>query len=256
MDKRRKPHQGTVVFPKFSAEKMKSILSQTAKPGMFGPHLRTMKPGQMQVPKMREDYGCELCIAFWNEALDNLIQIIENIGVGAGCSAICGALPQQWEQQICLLLCEIVGSEYFGELVNDIDPDPIWNCMELYACPSVSNVTGNITSITVTPKVGPVGNTFSVTATYKVSATGTGQVVLYFVAPDDGFEFGFFQNIISLPAGSYTTTESFSSAPTEEAPFYDGTYTVFAEVCEGTCGGTHSYEYNVAIDATLFNMVN
>jgi hypothetical protein len=40
--------------------------------------------------------------------------------------------------------------------------------MELTACPYANNVTGNITSIKVNPTVGPVGATFTVTATYRV----------------------------------------------------------------------------------------
>jgi len=257
---RQKPHQDTLQM-NFEKSKNNYLLRTAHKTSR---HYRTMKPGQVVTPPKpalpalpKEHYGCELCIAFWNSALNNLIQILENVGVGATCAEICGELPQQWEADACMLFCQIVGEEYFGELINDIDPDPIWTCMELYACPSATGVTGNITSIRVSPLVGPVGATFTVTASYKVfQTTGTGMVVLWFVAPGDGFEFGFAQEIIALPPGSYSTSESFSSAPTEEAPFYDGTYTVFAEVCEGTCGGTHGGEYQIALDATLFNMVN
>lgn len=102
------------------------------------------------------------------------------------------------------------------------------------------------------------------------STIGTGQVLFFFVAPQGGFEFYFSNNIIGQLAGTYACTvfffvsthfsyasaESFDSTPTEEAPFYDGTYTVFAEICEGTCGGTHSGEYQIALGAALFNMVN
>lgn len=264
---RQRPHQDTLIRPSkvsriTAALKMNEFLERAGHE--LKQHVRTKAPGGglvSPVPnsflKPKEFYGCEICIAFWTQALNNLIQIIGDIGVGGGCSAICGELPQEWEQEACFLFCQIVGSEYFGELVNDIDPDPIWNCMELYACPSAANATGNITSIKVSPTVGPLGTTFSVTATYKLFSTiGTGQVLFFFVAPQGGFEFYFSNNIIGQLAGTYASAESFDSTPTEEAPFYDGTYTVFAEICEGTCGGTHSGEYQIALGAALFNMVN
>jgi hypothetical protein len=81
--------------------------------------------------------------------------------------------------------------------------------------------------------------------------------LFYFCSFSFQFFVSKFFNCTLIPlTTSYAASESFNSAPTEEAPFYDGTYTVFAEVCEGTCGGTHSGEYQIALGAALFNMVN
>jgi len=220
-------------------------------------HIPTLLPGQDAKAIAKEHVGCELCIDFWNQVLSNLIQIIGDIGIGGGCSAICGELPQQWEQDVCLLLCQIEGSGYFSELVNDLDPDPIWNCMELYVCPWALGVNGSVTSVNINPINGPVGGSYTITGNYKLfSTTGTGQVLIWVVAPDDFFEFGWAETIYAQTPGTYPVSETFESQPTEEAPFIDGTYTVFIQVCEGTCGGIHSGEYQIAIGANLFNMTN
>lgn len=55
-------------------------------------HIPTQRPGQSLKSHIKEHVGCELCIDFWNQVLNNLIQIIEDIGLGGGCSEICGPL--------------------------------------------------------------------------------------------------------------------------------------------------------------------
>lgn len=62
-------------------------------------HIPTQRPGQSLKSHIQEHIGCELCINFWNQVLSNLIQIIGDIGLGGGCSEICGPL-----RMICLSL--------------------------------------------------------------------------------------------------------------------------------------------------------
>src|SRR5688572_15867563 len=50
------------------------------------------KSVSLKQPAVKSHYECETCIGFINQALNNLLQIIEQIGIGGGCSAICGML--------------------------------------------------------------------------------------------------------------------------------------------------------------------
>jgi hypothetical protein len=55
-------------------------------------HIPTRLPGQSLKSHVQEHIGCAVCIDFWNQVLNNLISIIENVGLGAGCAEICGPL--------------------------------------------------------------------------------------------------------------------------------------------------------------------
>jgi len=188
-----------------------------------------------------------------------LIQIIANTGIGGGCSVVCGELPESWMQQVCFILCEIEGIEYFSELLQDVDPDPIWICMELDACPSVKNATGVIKKMLVTPTAAPQMSTFSISFTYQItSETGAGQTLIAVVPPSEsiGEIFGWENLIVSQEPGMYQVSAEFVAEPSQEPPedFIPGVYEVFCEVCEGTCGDTHSTAYLIASGVTSFNI--
>ena len=40
-------------------------------------------------------FECSACISFVGESLNELVQIIANVGIGGGCSDICGLLPSK-----------------------------------------------------------------------------------------------------------------------------------------------------------------
>jgi len=200
-------------------------------------------------------YGCEVCIGFMNQAISNLIDIIAQIGIGGGCAAVCGKLPSPWEQQICMVLCEIVGIEEFNNLVNDLDPDPIWICMEIDVCPYNKYAAGKVTSVKTSPSAGPMGTTFTVTAGYTITnTTGTGQIILAVIPPSEGEPFGWEGTIIGQAPGQYTISESFTANPSENEPFTPGPYQTLCEVCEGSCGSTHSGEFIIAQGSGLFRI--
>jgi hypothetical protein len=46
-------------------------------------------------------FECSACISFINEALNDLIQIIAQVGIGGGCSKVCGLLPSSTLATIC-----------------------------------------------------------------------------------------------------------------------------------------------------------
>jgi hypothetical protein len=70
---RRRPHLGTVSAVSAMGQKFIQVRQKDAfKPG-----------GQIE---------CEVCINFMNQAVNALIQIIGQGGIGGGCSAVCGEL--------------------------------------------------------------------------------------------------------------------------------------------------------------------
>jgi hypothetical protein len=74
----------------------------------------------------------------------------------------------------------------------DADPDPIWICEEVDICPINDNAAADFLAISVSPKAGPQGTNFNVTAAFKVTNTiGTGEIDFLVVPPaQDGFVFG------------------------------------------------------------------
>jgi len=191
-----------------------------------------------------------------NQAIDQLINILANVGIAGGCSAVCGLLPAQWEQGVCMIICEIEGIQEFANLINDVDPDPIWICMELDVCPSNDKAAGIMKSVTVTPNKGPQGTTFTINAVYQITnTTGVGEVVLE-VNPPDAFPFAFGGLIIAQAPGLYQVNANFQATPQQDEPFNPGNYQVVVGVCEGSCGSIHSHSFTICQGQTTFTITN
>jgi len=203
----------------------------------------------------KSDWECSTCVSFMDNAIDQLINIIANVGIAGGCGAVCGLLPAQWEATICMLACEVVGIEEFANLINDADPDPIWICMQIDICPINDYASGTMQSVTVSPTSGPVGTTFTLNAKYKLNnTTGAGEVVLEVNPAGSGFPFGWGGLIVSQPAGLYQVSQAFQATPQQNEPFTPGVYQVIAAVCEGSCGSIHSHSFTIAQGQTTFRI--
>lgn len=61
---------------------------------------------------------CPTCVSFISQSLDQLLNIIANVGVLGACSDLCNLLPNQVEATVCDLVCSIVGIEVFIDLVT------------------------------------------------------------------------------------------------------------------------------------------
>eukprot|EP01128_Nolandella_sp_AFSM9_P002011 TRINITY_DN12406_c0_g1_i1.p1 TRINITY_DN12406_c0_g1~~TRINITY_DN12406_c0_g1_i1.p1 ORF type:complete len:238 (-),score=69.02 TRINITY_DN12406_c0_g1_i1:225-938(-) len=187
------------------------------------------------------ELGCDACVSFMNQAIGQLLNIIEQVGVLSSCAEGCSALPNQYLAIACDLLCEYEGVTHFQEIVQDIDPDPVWICMELDACPSTSDAAANVKSVAAVPKSGPVGTTFKISIDYEVTkATGMGDVALVIFPPKgEGFPIeGDFSQYMKAP-GNYTQTVSWTAKPGQMDPLGPGNYELLAIVCEGPCSCTH-----------------
>jgi len=200
------------------------------------------------------DEVCEVCISFMDNAIDQLLNIIVNVGVLGSCGALCNLLPNQIEAVVCNLLCDYVGIEAFIDLVEAADPDPIWICEGISVCPINDYAAGTITQLAVTPQTGNVGDVFTVTIQFTITnATGTGEVGFDVEAPV-GFPFGDGGLLISTQPGKYGAKFQFEADPNQEQPFEPGTYKVFGALCEGSCGSSHSHSFYMSQKQTTFKI--
>jgi len=114
-------------------------------------------------PQPQGDY-CTVCATFMQSQIEELEDIIVQIGIVDGCNSICNLLPNSVEASVCSVLCEYVGVNSFINYINQADlvclpvlflvivtnslfvQDPLYMCMELGICPKVDNAAGRITS--------------------------------------------------------------------------------------------------------------
>jgi len=195
---------------------------------------------------------CPTCVSFMADAVDDLINIIAQEGIGGGCSAVCAFLPIVPLIPVCIVVCEIVGIIAFADLINDIDPDPIWLCMEVDVCPINDNASAEILSVTVTPSSGPQGTTFDITTIYRVNNTiATGEVE-FVIVPPDAMPFGTGALLVEQAPGLYKVDLKFQANPSENEPFNPGTYKAAVAVCEGSCGSIHSHSFVLSEKVSQF----
>merc|ERR1711916_203716 len=200
------------------------------------------------------EFECKVCLSFMDDALNDLIQIIANVGIGGGCSKVCGLLPSKTLAEVCDIVCEIAGIEEFGKLLQEADPDPIYLCEKVNLCAHSTTAAANITDLTISPTSGTQGTKFSITPAYTVTnEIATGELVVV-VVPPDASSFGDGQTIFTQASGSYGGNLSFEAKPSEQEPFDPGQYQVVAAVCEGTCGSIHEWSATLSEKSTSFEI--
>jgi len=199
---------------------------------------------------------CPTCVTFMDNAIEELVEIIANGGVIGSCGALCSLLPNELEATICDLLCDYVGIEEFIKLLDDVDPDPIWICEELNVCPINDNAAANITYAGVQPQRGHKGEKFLFTLNYDIiNPIGTGELDILIIPPD-AEPFGDGNLLVNVPAGSYSAQFELQAKPNEQEPFDAGNYTTVFQICEGSCGSTHSHSFTLATALVNFTLVN
>jgi len=177
--------------------------------------------------------------------------------VGATCASVCGQLPTQFEEQVCGVICELVGIEALVTALQDLDPEPIDVCQDLTLCPTAANAAGNITSVVVSPKSGAVGSTFDVNVVFKItSAIGTGELVVEFSPPGGSSPFGSSELLVSTAPGVYAVTAQLDTQPSGMTSYPTGTYNVQIVLCEGTCGSRHATDKLLSMRTTAFRVTN
>eukprot|EP01112_Ceratiomyxa_fruticulosa_P018331 TRINITY_DN583_c0_g1_i1.p1 TRINITY_DN583_c0_g1~~TRINITY_DN583_c0_g1_i1.p1 ORF type:complete len:267 (+),score=65.91 TRINITY_DN583_c0_g1_i1:108-803(+) len=203
---------------------------------------------------LKADDKCEICVGLFNDALQDLINIILNGGVVGGCADLCGKLPSSLEQLACNLVCDYVGIDEFIKLIDKEDPDSIYLCQIIKLCPVVSGGEVNITNFYVSPTQGPTGTTFVVTLEYTVlSPTSTGLIAVT-VVPNNAEPFGGENLSTGQANGNYEIQWQLQTQPNEDEPFSPGLYAVVGAICAGDCTTIHPYGGVYANSTTSFTI--
>merc|ERR1711916_253032 len=191
-----------------------------------------------------DDKLCGVCEEFMNEAIDELLNIILNLGVVGSCGDVCSKLPNKIEDTVCDLLCDYVGITEFIKIIQEADPDPVYICQKLNLCLIAPNAACKSVSFTVVPQSGPVGTTFDMTYTFTViNQTGAGEI-----------PFGGGQLETGIAPGTYDVKLQVQAQPNEMEPFSPGKYPTEVAVCNGICGATHPYTATLCEDQVTFTI--
>eukprot|EP01098_Paradermamoeba_levis_P010817 TRINITY_DN4562_c0_g3_i1.p1 TRINITY_DN4562_c0_g3~~TRINITY_DN4562_c0_g3_i1.p1 ORF type:complete len:278 (-),score=115.73 TRINITY_DN4562_c0_g3_i1:91-864(-) len=183
---------------------------------------------------------CGVCVSFMDEALDEILNIIANGGIIAGCADLCGKLKSKTEQAVCSLLCDVVGIKEFIKIIDQLDPDPVYICESFGLC-EIKDGNAKIVSVSVSPSQGPAGTTFTLDLKFSVlNVTGTGEVEVD-ITPVSGSDIGQAELIENLAVGNYEYKFSLDTTPSDDQPFSPGVYKTAFAVCEGSCGSKHPH---------------
>jgi len=184
---------------------------------------------------------CDFCVEMMGEIINELLNIILNIGVIGTCADLCNYLPDKIEKAGCDLICDYIGIEEFIKLVTDADPDPIWICEEGGICPHNDNGSAIANSAFVAPQSGPAGTPFEISFNYTVTSyTSSGGPNLV-VIPPVGLPLAGGEFYPGQAPGTYIVTFKLDSTPSEQEPFSPGNYQVEADLCAGDCTGRHKW---------------
>ncbi len=180
-----------------------------------------------------------------DEAEGELIDILLQVGISEGC-AVCGRLKSRLEQDVCGILCEIVGIEAFVHILQATDIDPVYVCSELIACPkNHCDHVGctSITSVKVSPPSGPLGTVFNVSVfIHANNQTGTGTTLLEWKCPTSGMTGAPILNT-GFRAGSNNVV-SYKIDTRQDACLYSPqTYALTVASCSYDCTDLHGTVY-------------
>jgi hypothetical protein len=205
-------------------------------------HTGLILPNQMphKTPALKDDM-CPFCVSAMGQIMNQLINILLNVGVLGSCGDLCKLLPNQYEAIACDLLCDYVGLEGFIDALQYEDPDPIFVCQLIDICPHVEGGKANFTYIAVEPKTGKQGQTFTINMEWDViKETGPGGLNLV-VLPPAGFPLSGGNFIQGEKPGHYKASFNLQTQPQEMDPFLPGKYQVQGALCEGDCTTEHKW---------------
>lgn len=199
---------------------------------------------------------CPFCVQTMGQIINQLLNIIVQVGIVGTCGELCGLLPLKLEAVACNLLCDIVGIKEFVRLVEMADLDPIYFCELLdHQCPvhDCDGQCAKITGTNISPKSGPQGTEFTIeVAVQGLNQTSTATIAVDIFPPAPGFPFGDAELVPTgfQPGQVYQVRLTLRAEPSEQEPFSPGTYKVQFAACEGECGSKHPHSavYAVAND--------
>jgi hypothetical protein len=209
---------------------------------------------------------CPLCVNLMGQTINQLLNIILNVGVIGSCSALCSYLGPYGQIAVtgCNLLCDYVGITEFIKLIELADLDPIWLCEELNACTihdCTASICAEFKNTNVHPQSGVAGTTFSLSSVLAVyNQSGTGELLVLIQMPTgEVLEGG---NLVPegfLP-GQYQVRFDIDTSddPRQDPPliFVPGKYITELVACQGMCGSKHSHSRTLAVVKSNFTITN
>lgn len=198
---------------------------------------------------------CLDCVAFMQNNLQNLVNIVTKIGVADTCAKICNQLNSTVDQGICNAMCTTIGVQRFWQLFVSAGINPIYACEMLDACTAGTSPAVTFTNSAVTPTSGAPGTVFEFKVSFTVvNETGVGETAFVVYYPvDSDHELGFIsQNIFAdYTPGEYEANLSFPTNST----FNAGKYLVMFDFCSGACGQDPD-PYPFATEEFTFNITS
>lgn len=233
-------------------------------------------------------------VSFTSQAIDQLLNIIVNVGVLGSCGALCSYLPNKIEATVCNLLCDYVGIDEFVKIVEKYvfalvtfawfsstlfscsrlrrstpthhrrcscvcfccraDLDPIYMCQLLKVCPIDDNGAASITSVSVEPTQGAQGDTFTIIMNFEVTNHTGTGEIAVQVNPPDAEPFGDAELNTGFAPGAYSVKFQLEAKPSEQEPFSPGHYGVEVALCNGECGSAHPHSKVFGIGRSNFTI--
>merc|ERR1719487_69892 len=209
---------------------------------------------------------CPLCVNIMDQTINQLLNIILNVGVLGSCNALCSYLGDYGQIVVagCNLLCDYVGITEFIALIEAADLDPIWMCEELHACTihdCTASVCATFNNTEVRPPTGHNGDTFTVHSVLNVyNQSGTGELIILVQMPDGNVLEG--GNLVpeGFMPGAYNMNFRIDAVddPDQDPPliFMPGKYITELVACQGMCGSKHAHSKTLAVVKTSFEIAH
>lgn len=205
------------------------------------------------VPRVNDGQYCGLCIQFAGQFINQLLNIVLQVGVVGGCSDLCGILAQKVNSniagEVCEILCAIVGIKEFIAIINEADLDPIYYCELLTACEVKDDGDATILSFSVKPSAVPRGSTFNISVAFSTkNGTGTGEIDVL-IHTQDHIPLGQSELMKPKDSGTYhvfwlVKAEADADCDPTQGPcemWLPGNYSVEVAICNGECGSKHPH---------------
>ncbi|KAJ3450366.1 hypothetical protein M0812_06541 [Anaeramoeba flamelloides] len=208
--------------------------------------------GELSVSK--KNRWCSPCCTFMSESLNTLLNIILNGGVVGGCGDLCSRIPgSKTVQELCFILCDLVGFEIFVHLVEKADLDPIWMCEKVTVC-SHAMGNGKLLSVKIIPESGPVGTKFEIEVVFQIDTKiGTGELDVA-VFGGANMPIGDGELLVDLEPNEYGLKFTFTTQESEKTPWLPGKYEVALSLCDGECGSKHEWSKTLSKKKSYFNI--
>jgi len=195
-----------------------------------------LRSSELSIPTSND--SCSICYTFVTDVYSSIVAVISG-GYGYGCDKLCAGLSTSNEILVCEAICGAVGVEFFVEIFNVTDPDPIYMCQQFSLCPIVTTGAVQMLNVTTSPISGKVGTLFNIYMLYNVtSATGPGFLNFLMIAPDSSTLGDALFNT-GIAVGEYELDWELQATPSEQEEFVQGLYKVYVSICEGDCTTAH-----------------